>query len=460
MHSRHIDHVKSFLLRKDLLARQSEDGKSLNIGFSAFHGAGRVAVPRILNEVGFSDIKKIKKLDQLDGMFPCFRSDPGKEQQPDPGDPRAAEIAVNAFKEEYPGEFENTDILIGTDPDADRCGVVIKVPEEQRQLYGGKDYVLLSADYAWALLIWYRLNYEVENYGKVRDAEKKFIVQSHSTSDVIIRMAQKFGIGYIKSWVGFAMLANSVRRVWDGEEIPKLHEGRLKPGDEKCHPVMYDSNGMDNGQRCFNIGAMEQSNGYSLLGGPPKDKFSLGEDGHVRDKDGTFAALLLAEIAAYAKDQGTTIYRLLDEKLFLDPEVGLFVNYYEPGPMDGEYEGLAGFTHKKNILMKAMALHEDRKPGTTLAGKEIISSTTYLTGKYDAQNWPGFPDEGIRLYFSEDKYDWLIIRPSGTSNALRFHVQLRAEAVTEENLPKQKKELLETAKAIVAEVREITGATE
>ena len=134
IHKEHRDHVKSFLLKKDLSEAQETSSNPLRIAYCAFHGSGNVAVPRLLREVGFTDVKPIthKGLNNLNGLFPSFCSEPGREQQPDPGDPRAARIAVDAFKSDYPGEFDKIDILIGTDPDADRCGVVVKVPEDQK----------------------------------------------------------------------------------------------------------------------------------------------------------------------------------------------------------------------------------------------------------------------------------------------------------------------------------------
>jgi len=459
MHSRHIEHVKSFLLHKDLVASQKSAASPLQIGYCAFHGAGRLAIPRILREVGFAPIKKIQKLDALDGLFPCFCSDPGKEQQPDPGDFRAADIAVNAFKAEYPEDFEDLDILIGTDPDADRCGVIVKVPEEQQALYGGKDNVLLPADDAWVLYIWYKLQYEMETYGAVRNPEIQFLALSHTTSDAITKMAFKHGIGVVKSWVGFAMLAMCVNEVWQGNPLPQLTEGRPDPKEPQCHPFLYGWWNMD-GRRRENIAAMEQSNGFSILGGPPPDAVSLGSHGHVRDKDGTFAALLLAEIAAYAKQKGTTLFRLLDEKIFLDPDIGLFINYYEPAPMDGEYDGMQGYITKREVIHRMVDLmHKCEKETVVIAGLPVKATAMYWTGKYDAANFPGFPDEGIRFYFDEEKWNYFTFRPSGTSNALRFHLQLHRSGVTRETLPGAKRELREKAKTVVAQIRKMVGAT-
>ncbi len=498
IHGRHAGHMKSFLLTPDLAARQKKAKDPLHIAYCAFHGAGRKAVPRLLKDVGFLDVKSVKArgLNELNGLFPCFSSEPGREEQPDPGDPHSAEIAVEAFQQDYPGEWEKTDILIGTDPDADRCGVVVKVPANQRQLHGGRDYALLPADEVWALLVWYRLMREMELAGNEQpgcspaagllpDADQKFIVLSHTTSDCITRVAQKFGLGVIRTWVGFAALSAAVRDTWDKKPVPKLVDGRAKPSDPFCHPFVCDYLGMDNGKRSFNVAAMEQSNGFSLLGGPPPDANSLGTGGHVRDKDGTFAALLVAEVAAWAKEHGTSLIELLDQRIYTDPAIGLWVTHYEPDPLIGEYPGIEGDRKKLDILGKALGLYETARraggvsplitSGTQsppirgltpparleIAGLPVRSAVIYRTGKYDRIYPPSgsfvFPDEGVRLFFNAAKTDHVTIRPSGTGNSLRFHVQLHSP-VTKDNLIAKKKELREKAKAIVDDVRGILGA--
>ena len=406
----HRDHVMRFLVNTDLLTRQSQSEDPLRTGYCAYHGAGRAIVPGLLKQAGLTHIRSItrNRLNDLDGLFPSFCSEPGREQQPDPGDPRAAAIAVEAFEQEYPGEFENTDILIGTDPDADRCGVVVKVPEVQRHLYGGRDHLLLPADDVWALVLWYRLQSEMGPDGKVRDAERKFIVLSVVTSDSSVRLARKHGLGVTKTWVGFAGLSNAVRDVWTGKPLPALVDGRESPDAPKCHDFVCEHEGMDNGLRSFNYAAMEQSNGFSILGGPPPDEFSLGTAGHVRDKDGTFAALLVAEIAAYAKENGTSLFEMVDRHIYLDPDIGLFVNLYEPDPLDGEYPGIAGDRKKIHILHETLNLH-GRAAGSRLeiGGRHVVSACIYRTGKYDSIYPPTdgfqFPDEGVRFDFSGDR---------------------------------------------------------
>ena len=462
MHTLHLNHIKSFIIQTELLENQKNSQTPLHVGYCAFHGSGRLAVPRLLKEVGFTRISKIMQLDALDGLFPCFCSDPGKEQQPDPGDYRAADIAVKAFKEEY-GEasFDSLDILIGTDPDADRCGVIVKVPEDQRELYNGKDYHLLPADDAWALIVWYRLQQEIEKYGAIQHPETKFHTLSHTTSDALTKLALKYGVGVVKSWVGFAMLALCVNEVWKGKTLPPLTEGRTDPDNPACHPFIYNWFGMNNGSRSVNLAAMEQSSGFSILGGPPPDDVSLGLNGHVRDKDGTFAGLLLAEIAAYAKANGTTLYELIDEKIFLDPDIGLFINYYEPAPMDGEYDGHEGYITKREVIHSVLNLQKQCERETVeIGGMPVHSTAIYWTGKYDAANFEGFPDEGVRFFFDEEKWNYLTFRPSGTSNALRFHIQLHTPGVTKETLIEQKRILMKKAREAIAHIRRLTGAVE
>jgi len=467
MHKEHRDHVKSFLLMGDLEKRQKKAANPLKIGYCAFHGAGRVAVPRLLKEVGFTEIKSITHngLNDLNGLFPSFCSKHGREQQPDPGDSRAAEIAVNAFKSDYPGQFDNTDILIGTDPDADRCGVVVKVPKNQQHLHNGKDYYLLPADDMWALVLWYRLHIDVEKYGQVKDADRKFITLSNTTSDSIARLARRYSLGVVRTWVGFASLAAATRDVWDGkaDQILNLVDGRNEKYRELCHPFVCDCQGMENRRRSVNMGAMEQSNGFSILGGPPPDKKSLGEGGHVRDKDGTFAALLVAEVAAWAKEKETTLIELLDKHIYLDPDIGLFVNLYEPDPPDGEYPGIEGDRLKKAILRRALGYFQLALSGDLkIANTPVKSACIYRTGKYDMIYPPTydfqFPDEGVRFFFDDEKLDHVTIRPSGTGNALRFHIQLHENAVTESTLIKKKEQLLFKGRAIMDNIRELLKA--
>ncbi len=453
IHKAYSDQIKTFLLQ------DGEGEKNLSIAYCAYHGAGRKLVPKLLNDIGFDKVNIIHEngLNDLNGIFPSFNNDPGMEQQPDPGDRRAAKIAVEAFKKEYgQGKWDNTDILIGTDPDADRCGVTVKVPDNQRAIYGGNDYALLPADDVWAILLWYRLLLD-----KNIDKKKAFIVLSHTTTDALTLLAKKHGVGVIKTWVGFAALSAAVRDAWYGELVEGLTEGKKDPNQDLTDMVVLETHDMDK-NRTYNLGSFEQSNGFALLGYPPKDKSSLGVDGHVRDKDGTFAAILVAEIAQWAKDQGTTIYDMIDKNIYLDPGIGLFYNHYEPDPIDGEYPGIEGDRLKKAILRRALGYYQIALAGgLEIGGRPVTKATIYRTGKYDhvyppTPDWI-FPDEGVRFYFGDD-LNHLTVRPSGTGNALRFHIQMHTFDVKEGNLAEKKAALRKQAKQIADHIRELLGA--
>ena len=158
---------------------------------------------------------------------------------------------------------------------------------------------------------------------------------------------------------------------------------------------------------------------------------------------------------------------MLDEKIYLDPDIGLFVNGYEPDPMDGEYPGIVGDRIKKNILRRAYSLFHLAKAGDlSIAGLKVKSANIYRTGKYDHVYPPTmefqFPDEGIRLYFDDDKLNHVTIRPSGTGNSLRFHTQLyslsndeRLDFSIPENKEKLMKKLIENKKVLNDKTEEI-----
>ena len=446
VHRMYQDQIRGFISDP---AMTKSWAPNVGIGYCAFHGAGRKAVPRLLKDFGFNCVNRVTRhqLNELNGLFPAFQNHP--EQQPDPGDPMAAEIAVNAYREQYGAEaMEGLDLMIGTDPDADRAGLVIKVPRESREYHENRSHILLSADDAWSLLLWYRLSRDAGDSRAFRPRpEESFVVLSHITTDALVRLARKYGLGVIKTWVGFGLIANAVERVWSGDDL----------SDPRFRDIIYQTVDMDNKPRSYNVGCLEQSNGFSILGGPPATAAAMGSNGHVRDKDGVFAAILLAEVAAYAASIGTTIYDLIDEKIYLDPDIGCFVTDVVPVPQWGEFAGLEGLTRKIDCLRRCADLGERVREGESISldGLPVLSSETFVAGKYaDAHQWPGFPDEGIRFYFDEERLNYMTVRPSGTSQCFRFHMQLQVENPTRHRLAQQKYEARLRARRMIAAMRE------
>jgi phosphoglucomutase len=469
MHTKHIHHMKNFIIDKKMFSRWVNE---LNVGFCAFYGAGCNAVPRVIKELGVKNIKVVSEMNRLDGTFPCFDI----YQQPDPGDEIAERIAIELFKKEHSSEaFKNIDIMLATDPDADRVGFVTKVPENQKDVYreiskgsellessiskmipdhkarNDYDWYLLTADEAFSLLLWYRLKKMKDmNNGVLPDSEKSFIVINHVTTDMITRLAKKYGIGVVKSWVGFTFISGCVEKIWNGEIL----------NQEKDHSLLFSTIDM-NKNRCINLGAIEQSNGFSILGNRPSPGKYLGENGHTRDKDGVLAATLFTEVAAYAKSQGKSLIELLDENLYLDPQIGFFANYAEACPYWGQFEGPTGFSKKIDILKRVEKLAQDFESGKELcfAGKKVVSIERYATGKYDKlHHWNGFFDEGIRFFFDSEKLNYMTVRPSGTSHCIRFHIQLH-KSVSKKDLFEKKAETYNKAKEIIQATRKACNAS-
>ncbi len=430
MHKLHAEQVKKFIIDKKLVKEYAPEVK---IGFSAFNGSGYKAVPRLLSELGFSDHKVISKLQDLDGMFPAF----GFGEQPDPGDPISADVAVREFIAEHgQNAFDQLDNLIGTDPDADRMGMIVRVPEGQQAQFG--KYRLLSANDTWTLLVWYRLMKKKE-LGQLKDPSKHYVTFTHVTTDAIGEVAAMFGVPALGEMPSE-----------DGSE----DRGQYLSGKRCWVGFTYISDFANKMRKkgLINEAGAEESNGFSILGGPKADNEILAPDQHVNDKDGGFAGLLMEEVACYAKQQGTTLFELLDD-IYL--KIGHYASANKPLPRVGSFEGAEGMTKKIRLLEKAVEWKNEanrrREAGETpfmLAGMPVLGAMEFKSGRYDARHkWKGFPDEGIRFFFPDDTLgendpyymskNYITIRPSGTSETLRFYTQIFSK-VNRSNIAEQK----------------------
>ncbi|MBN1981943.1 MAG: hypothetical protein JW795_10440, partial [Chitinivibrionales bacterium] len=160
---------------------------------------------------------------------------------------------------------------------------------------------------------------------------------------------------------------------------------------------------------------------------------------------------------------------LIDNEIFLDDDIGLFVTGYEPDPLDGEYPGIEGDKLKKAILRRTLGYFQLAMTGDlTIAGMPVRSASMFRTGKYDAIYPPTpdfiFTDEGIRFFFDDEKLNHATVRPSGTGNSLRLHTQLHTtvKGKTKEekqlNLIKAKYELRFLSNQILTDLRTLLKA--
>ncbi|MCB2195725.1 MAG: phospho-sugar mutase [Bacteroidetes bacterium] len=238
----HIDNeylkeLKKLSLNPTIIKNQ----KDLKIVYTPIHGTGVELVPKALKHYGFENVTIVEEQKPPDGNFPTVKS-------PNPEEPAALELALEKAEE------IDADIVMATDPDADRVGIAIKDNNNK--------FVLLNGNQAAALLINYLIS-QWKNYNKLKG--KEYIVKTIVTSELLKDIADKYDVACYDVLTGFKYIA----------DIIKQKEGSMS----------------------F-IGGGEESYGYLA-----------GE--FVRDKDAVMSCALLAETAAFAKEKGKTLFEEL-----------------------------------------------------------------------------------------------------------------------------------------------------
>jgi len=233
----YISKLKSLSISEDIIKKHS----SFKIVYTPIHGTGVKLVPAALKAFGFKNIYNIPKQDKVDGNFPTVIS-------PNPENAEALEMAIKRAKE------VDADLVLATDPDADRVGIAVKDLNN--------NFVLLNGNQTASVLIYYLIKSKVDR-NLIKGNE--YIVKTIVTSELLADIARKFNIEYFDTLTGFKFIA----------EIIKKNEGK----------------------KLF-IGGGEESYGYLA-----------GE--FVRDKDAVMSAALIAETAVWAKEQGKSFYEML-----------------------------------------------------------------------------------------------------------------------------------------------------
>ena len=233
----YTDQIKNLSLSPEIIAKYAD----MKIVYTPIHGTGVKLVPMSLQKFGFKNIIHVPEQDVSDGNFPTVKS-------PNPEETAAMSMAIKKAEE------TDADLVMATDPDADRVGVVVKNNE-------GK-YVVLNGNQTASLLINYLLNKWSEN-GKLKG--KEYIVKTIVTTELLADIAQKYRVQHYDVLTGFKYIA----------DIIKQNEGKMS----------------------F-IGGGEESYGYLA-----------GE--FVRDKDAVISCSLIAETAVWAKSQGKSLFDML-----------------------------------------------------------------------------------------------------------------------------------------------------
>ncbi|MEA5072406.1 MAG: phospho-sugar mutase [Petrimonas sp.] len=344
-----IDKVKSFVLSPQAIENQKE----LKIVYTPIHGTGIKLIPDALKAIGFTNVINVPEQDVISGDFPTVIS-------PNPEEPAALDLAIKR------GIETEADVVLATDPDADRIGAAIRDDEGNFRLVNGNQIMLI--------LIYYLMTRRKE-YGLLKG--KEFIVKTIVTSELVKKIADKMGIEMFDCYTGFKWIADVIRK---NEGVKKY------------------------------IGGGEESYGFLA-------------DDFVRDKDSVSACTLFAEVAAWAKDNGKTLYQLLQDiyvEYGYSKEVGISL----------VRKGKEGADE-----IEAMMKNFRANPMKELAGSPVIlskdfvklESVDYVKEEVTTLEMP--TTSNVLQYFTEDGTK-VSIRPSGTEPKIKFYIEVQGSPIS------------------------------
>jgi phosphoglucomutase len=342
----YIDAIKTISLSPDAIKRNSD----LKIVYTPIHGTGVMLVPRALKEFGFTNIIPVPEQNIVSGDFPTVVS-------PNPEEPAALDMAVKKAIE------TDADIVMASDPDADRLGIAVKNDKGEWILVNGNQTALIFIYYI--IRRWNEL-------GKVTG--KEYIVKTIVTTEIIKQIAERNGIEMFDCFTGFKWIAAVIR---ENEGIKQY------------------------------IGGGEESYGF------------LAEE-FARDKDAVSACTLMAEIAAWAKDNGKTLFELLQD---------IYVEYGY-----GKEKGVSVVRKGKSGAEEIAQMMRDfrNNPPKEIAGSKVsiikdyetLKQTNVVSGEISDLIMP--TTSNVLQYFTEDGTK-ISVRPSGTEPKIKFYIEVRGE---------------------------------
>ncbi len=338
--------VKEAMVDQDVINRQ----KNLNIVYSPLHGTGRVIIPLCLRSWGFQNINVVPEQMVIDGNFPTVKS-------PNPENAEAMTMGMNL------GTKLGADLVIASDPDADRLAIVCRDDKGE--------WVIINGNQTCMMFCYYIIT-NMKKLGKLKGNE--FLVKTIVTSELIREIADKNNVKLYDEYTGFKWIAYRIR----------MNEGKEK----------Y-------------IGGGEESFGFL-----PYDK--------VRDKDSPASICLICEIAAWAKDNGMTLYELL---MNIYKEYGFqresAISVVKPGKSGADE-------------IKAMMENFRQNPPKELAGSPVkkikdfksLKQTCVKCGEVKDINMP--ETANVIQWFTEDGTK-VSVRPSGTEPKIKFYIEVKGD---------------------------------
>ena len=339
----YLEQVQTVSIDPEVIKRQ----KDLKIAYTPLHGTGMMLIPQSLKKWGFENVHCVKEQMVRSGDFPTVKS-------PNPENGEALTLALRDAKE------IDADIVMASDPDADRVGMACKNDKGE--------WILINGNQTCLIFLYYIITNRIKT-GKMKPTD--FIVKTIVTTETIKQIADKQHIEMRDCYTGFKWIAREIA----------LSEGKQQ----------Y-------------IGGGEESYGF------------LAED-FVRDKDAVSACSLLAEICAYAKDQGKTLYDLLmDIYIEYGFSKETTINVVRPGKSGADE-------------IQAMMSNFRKNPPTELGGSKVVLVKDYLTleqkdaeGNVEKIDMPA--TSNVLQWFCEDNTK-VSVRPSGTEPKIKFYLEIK-----------------------------------
>lgn len=356
--------LKTLLLKPSLL----EGGEATKVVVTNLHGTGGHIVVPMLRDFGF-EVTTVPEQDVQDGRFPTVES-------PNPENAPALQMAIDL------AEATGSEIVIGTDPDADRMGVAARDAE-------GK-MVLLTGNQIGSLMAWYRLKTAFEiGWLTAANRTRAVVVKTFVTTELQRNIADGFGVNIVDTLTGFKYIAEKLRKYEDAIPADKKGAGYRTLTEDQTRALRLEYS------RFFVFGG-EESYGY------------LGSDA-IRDKDANGAAVMFAEVAAYAKSVGKTLPELMDA---IYTEFGYHLELGKSLTLEGA-DGAA--------KIQALANSYAENPPEVVDGSPVLRVRDFAKQDLYDQEGDLIPKEKMLFVDLEDGRSFAV-RPSGTEPKIKFYL--------------------------------------
>ncbi|WP_455064045.1 phospho-sugar mutase [Prevotella fusca] len=349
----YLEQVKTISIDPQVIKNQHD----LKIVYTPLHGAGRVMIPRSLELWGFDNVHCVKEQMVKDGNFPTV----------DRPNPEIAEALTLGLRD---AKALDADILMASDPDADRVGMACKNSDGE--------WVLINGNQTCLLFLWYIITNR-QAVGKMRPTD--FIVKTIVTTEVIRKIAEKQNVEMRDCYTGFKWIAREIA----------ISEGKQQ----------Y-------------IGGGEESYGF------------LAED-FVRDKDAVSACSLLAEICAYAKDHGKTLYDIL-------MDIYMEYGYSHEFTINVERPGKSGADEIQQ-MMKNFRSNPPKELGGSVIDICKDFQSLEITKADGSKEKMDMPDtSNVLQWFCTDGTK-VSVRPSGTEPKIKFYLEIKGTMNSASDFP-------------------------